>query len=497
MVRLLMGLVFLTAGIFGDTSAFERVSERIVEHRLENGLKFIILPKHDAPVFSFTTIVDAGSVDDPKGQTGMAHMFEHMAFKGTAYIGTTDFEAEKAAIDEVDQAYMRLRRARLQVPKATQEEIAALEAAMREAQEKAATFIKTNEFPKIIGQAGGVGLNAGTANDMTIYFYSLPSNKLELWMSMESERFLQPILREFYKERDVVKEERRMRTESSPFGLLMEEVLSASYLAHPYGIPGIGYMSDLDNLTMEVAREFFAKYYTPSNMTIVLVGDLDPENVISMAETYFGRIPAGPEPLRISTVEPPQQSERVITVKGSAQNIIMLAYHVGDARDSDWPVLEALSSVISGGPASRLHKRLVKEEQVAAAAGGFAGYPGSKYPSLFVFFAMPNQGHDNREALKLIDEELEKLKDEPISEQELHRVKTQARASLIRQLQSNSGLALQLAIAEVIQGDWRELFRSLDKINSVTAADIQRVAGEVFRSNARTVGLYEPEAGGE
>lgn len=478
--------------------AWEQMTHRVTEHTLSNGLKLLILPRHDAPVFSFVTVVNAGSVDNPGGQTGIAHLMEHMAFKGTSRVGTTDYEAEAGALNAVDEVYADLRWEQLKGRDGDPERIEVLAAQFKKAQEEAAEFVETNEFVTIVERFGGVNLNAGTAHDFTMYYYSLPSNKLELFMSLESERFLDPVLREFYKEREVVKEERRMRLESSPVRTLLEEVQAAAYKAHPYGVDGLGHMSDLNYVMREQALAFFKRYYVPSNMVIALVGDVSPDEVISLAETYWGRIPSGEAPSLLPTQEPPQRAERRVTVYGPAQRVVLYAYHIPDNRHPDWPVLEAISSVLSNGRTSRLHRRLVQDEQAALAAGGMAGFPGSKYPCLFIFFAMPSQGVESQTLIDLMDEEIEKLRTQPISEEELARVKVKARASLIRGLSSDHGLALQLALTDVLQGDWRELFSSAERIKAITAEDIQRVADEVFNPRYRTVGLYETQAqGGE
>src|SRR5262245_556429 len=270
-----------------DLSSFEKT---VTEHRLENGMTFLIVERHEVPVVSFHLYADVGSVDEEVGQTGMAHMFEHMAFKGTPDIGTRDYPREKEALDRVDDAYRRLRSARLEL-KPDPARIEELDKAFRAAQAEAGEYARSEEFTQVIEQAGGAGLNASTSNDATRYYLSLPSNKAELWFSLESARYLDPVLREFYKERDVVMEERRMRVESQPVGKLVSNMLSLAYRAHPYGREGIGWRSDLENLTRWKAEEFFEKHYVPETLTAVIVGDVDPKQAVAWAEAYFGRLP--------------------------------------------------------------------------------------------------------------------------------------------------------------------------------------------------------------
>ena len=474
-----------------DLESFEKT---VTEHTLANGMRFIIVERHEVPVVSFHLHGDVGAVDDPEGQTGMAHMFEHMAFKGTSVIGTKDFAKETDALARVDQAYAAWQAERRKGEQADPQRLQQLEEAFHQAQEEAGRDVESEEFSKAIEQNGGVGLNAGTSYDYTVYFFSLPSNKLELWFSLESARFLDPVLREFYKERDVVMEERRLRVESRPLGNLVEEFLSVAYKAHPYGRALGGWRSDLDNLTREQAERFFRTYYTPRNLTAVIVGDVEPKEVIRLAELYFGRIPAGPVPDPVWTQEPAQEGERRTTVHAQSQPFLLIGYHKPSIRHPDTAVFDAVQDVLAGGRTSRLYRSLVQEEKVAAVATGFPGFPGDKYPNLFLFFSVAAAGHTNKENEEAMLAEIERLKTELISEEELARVKSRARAELVQELSSDSGLADQLASYQVLTGDWRNLFRHLQAIDKVTGEDIQRVARAWFSERNRTVANLEPEA---
>ncbi|HXV60152.1 MAG TPA: pitrilysin family protein [Vicinamibacteria bacterium] len=471
-----------------DLATFEK---SVTEHRLENGMRFLIVERREVPVVSFHLYADVGSVDEELGITGMAHMFEHMAFKGTTTIGTRDYEREKAALDAVDQAHARLREARLSG--ASPEQIEKLERGFEQAQADAAEYSASDELTQAIERAGGTGLNASTSNDATRYFVSLPSNKAELWFSLESARFLDPVLREFYKERDVVIEERRMRVESQPIGKLLEDFLSVAYLAHPYGRQAIGWRSDLESLTRRQAERFFQEHYTPSDLIAVVVGDVDSAVAVGWAETYFGRIPDRRAADPIWTVEPPQQGERRTTVYAESQPVLLIGYHKPALLHPDDAVFDAVQDVLSGGRTSRLYRSLVQDKRISAGAGGFPGFPGNKYPNLFLFFSFPAPGHTNEENEEAMLAEIELLKQELVSEEELSRVKARARANLIDDLDGNSGLAGQLAAYEVLTGDWRNLFKSIEAIERVSREDIQRVAREYFTSRNRTVGYLLPD----
>ena len=469
-----------------NQSEFE---ESVHVETLDNGLTVIVYERPTAPVVSFYTYVDVGSAQEVPGITGLAHMFEHMAFKGTTKIGTTDYKKEQRALQAVDLAYAALERERRKPTGSDPELVEVLERAFEEAQQEAQGFVVSNEFVDIIDRAGGTGLNASTGADRTDYFYSLPANKVELWAYLESERFLDPVFREFYMERDVVQEERRMRTDSQPIGRMVEQLLTTAFMAHPYGSPTVGYMSDLQTFTRDDARVFYEKYYTPSNMTVAIVGDVKTKDVVSMVKKYFGRMQARPKPEPLRTVEPKQIAEKVIRIPDASQPVYAEAYHRPAANHPDDAVYDAISDILSNGRTSRLYRRMVRDEKTAAAAGAMSGLPGEKYPNLMIFFGLPTPGNDNETIQTSIRDEIERLKNEPVSAEELKMVKTRAKANLIRGLDNNMGIAIQLAQNQALWGDWRELFKTVERIEAVTAADIQRVAKSTFRPNNRTVAM--------
>lgn len=469
----------------------EEFEKKVTEFTLENGLHFIVVERHEAPVVSFHTYADVGSADEVKGITGLAHVFEHMAFKGTKTVGTKDLAKELEAIRKVDEAFDRLRTERNKGPLADPKEIERLQKEFEALRKVAQQWVESNEMGDAIEGAGGVGLNATTSSDATRYFYSLPSNKIELWFSLESDRFLNPVLREFHVEKDVVMEERRLRTESNPFGRLLEEFLATSYKAHPYGEPTLGHMSDLKTMTRKEAESFFKTYYAPNKLTIAVVGDVNPQEVRQLAQTYFGRLPATAKPDPVETVEPEQLGERRVVLKDQSQPILIMGYHKGSIHDPEDVVFRVMSDVLGQGRASRLNRKLVKEKKVAVSASASSNFPGSKYPNLMVFFAIPSKGHTNDECERMIDEEIERLKTELVSDEELKKAKTRARAYLLRLLNSNNGIASQLAAYHALTGDWRNLFRWLDRIQEVTAGDIQQVAKDYLLVKHRTVAVIQ------
>lgn len=476
-----------------DLKQFEK---RVTEFTLPNGLHFIVLERHDAPVVSFHTYVNAGSVDDPKGKTGLAHMFEHIAFKGTDTIGTTNWPAEKAALAQIERAYDQLDLERNKVnPDAAK--LKSLEAALDAAIEKADSYVVPNLYPQIIEENGGVGMNAGTGEDSTNYFYNFPANRVELWFYLESARFLHPVTREFYKERAVVREERRMRTESSPDGKLFEQMLATAISAHPYRMPTVGWASEIEGLRAGDAEAFFRQYYVPANMTIAIVGDVQPAAIKTMAARYFGRLQKRPMPPQITTIEPMQEGPRRVEVESPAQPVELLAYHRPSQKSPDDPVFDVIADILSGGRTSMIYKDLVRDKRLSLDAGASASIPGSKYPNLFFFYLVPSQGHTAAENEKELDNVINEFKNTKVDAAALARTKIKTRAGLIRQLDSNAGLAQLLATYQANFGDWRKLFTSIDDIDKVTAEDVQRVARQYLTPENRTIALtYPPAAGG-
>jgi len=482
-----------------DVASFEK---RVTVKTLSNGLTVIICERPEAPVFSFSTLVDAGSVQDPMLATGLAHMFEHMAFKGTEQIGTKNYAAEKPALEKVEATYAAYLAEHDKGVGQDPEKLKQLEKAWKDAKDAAEQYVVSNEFGKIIEQHGGEDMNANTSYDETTYHYSLPTNQLELWAYLESERFLHPVLREFYKERDVVKEERRMRTDSSPFGRLLEQFTEEAFTAHPYHRPTVGWMSDLNHFSATDAQNFFDKYYIPSNMVLAIAGDVKPAEAMPIIEKYFGRLPKRQHPDEATTTEPPQNSERRVELKEVSQPIYIEGYHRPDYRSKDDAVFDAITDLMSEGRTSRLYRSLVRDKKIASFSEGLTGYPGVKYPHLFAFLAVPLPGHKPEEMADAIHAEIDRLKKVDISDEELRMIKTRSKASLLRGLADNAGLATQLATYQTRYGDWKELFRSVDRIEAVTKADIRRVANEVFVDTNRTVGIIEnaggaPRGGGQ
>jgi len=474
-----------------DLKSFE---QRITTKVLPNGLTLIICERPDAPVFSYSTFIDAGDVNDPSGESGLAHMFEHLAFKGTSEIGTTDYAAEKIALAKVEAANDAYEAEYLKAVGRDENKLAELKKAFIDAQAEAHKFVIPNQFTDIAERSGAEGLNAETGLDDTRYFWSMPENRLELWAYLESSRLADTVPREFYKERDVVIEERRMRTDSNPIGRLIEQFAATAYVAHNYGRSSIGWPSEVSQINATEAMEFHKKYYVGANVVVAVVGDVKAAEALPMLEKYFSKVPAGPKPEEMTTVEPKQFAEKTVTIREQTQPIYVEGYHRPSYRDPNDNVYDAISDILSNGRVSRLYRSLVRDQQIAAEAAGFSGFPGDKYPGLFAFLAVPLPGHTPAEMRDAIHKEIDKLKTADVTDDELAMYKTRTRADLLRGLADNQGLANDLAEYQTRYGDWRELFLQLDKVDKVTKADIRRVANEVFVSSNRTSAEIDTEA---
>ena len=487
---------FLALSVVAPPPALAQALEgKVSRITLDNGMRFLLVRRGVAPVFAANLRFKVGSADDPGGETGLAHLFEHLAFKGTSTIGTRDAKKEAAILDATDQAVMRLlaeldkgARADAARLKGLRDQIASLQKDLQEITVK-------DELSQILTANGAAGLNASTSTDLTSYVVALPSNRLELWCALESARLRDPVLREFYSERDVVMEERRMRIDNQPQGKLYEQLLLTAFQAHPYRSPTVGFPSDLEHLTRPSAMEFRRRHYVPGNAVGALVGDIDPAAAERLIQRYFGGLEAGTAAPGPGTVESPQTGSRRVTVEFDAEPELMLAFHKDVWPSPDDPVFQVIDSLLTSGRTSRLFRRLVLESQVAADVYSLQA-PGDRYPNVFLIGAVPRAPHTPEEVEAEILKEVKRLVDKPVEERELQKIRNQVEASFLYPLRSNAGLASQLSYFEILTGDWNNMTAYKQALIATTPARVQEVARKTFvPSNLTVAVLSRPRAG--
>lgn len=466
-------LVCLLAAQAGSAGA-AAIDIPVQRHVLDNGLRVLLVERHQAPVISAVISVGAGSAYEQPGQTGLAHLLEHMAFKGTRRLGVTDYKTERGLLDEIDRRVIH--RQQREKEGATAEELAELDAAILALREQAKTHVVPNAFAALYQRHGGVKLNASTSPDMTRYVVDFPANRLPLWAAVEYERLTWPVLREFYAEREVVREERRSRVDTSPGGQLREIFFSTSYTTHPYRNPVIGWDADVRHLTRPQAKAYFEAHYVPANMVITLVGDLDPDQAMDIIRGTFGKMPARPYTPPALKAEPPQTEPRRVTVSFEAEPQLMMGFPSPPLTHEDVAAMSILDDVLTGGRVSRLYRTLVQDRQIATGVYSNWGSPGSRQPSRLIITASPRHPHTVAEVEAAVLEEIKRLRDEPITAQELQRTLTQWEAGLIRGLASNAGLARKLGYYEIQTGDWAYLNKTYEKATHITPEDVQAVA---------------------
>jgi predicted Zn-dependent peptidase len=477
----------------------------VSEYTLSNGLKVLLLERHDDPSISGGWVTHVGSANERPGITGIAHLFEHMMFKGTPTIGTKDATRDEEIIrdqerirDQMRQEESKMRAAYrrgelkdLTKPEGKSQRYQELEKQFGQLIQAQREVLVKNEFDRIYTSAGAAGMNAFTMQDMTGYFINVPANKIELWMWMESERLLRPVFREFYAERDVVYEERRMRTESTPLGKFDETFNAMFWDAHPYHWPVIGWPSDVASISKAEADDFYATYYTPQNITLILVGDFDSKRTLAELERYFGRIPKGKRTAPdLVTMEVPQVAEKRMYAEAEANPQVEIRWHTVPFAHRDSYALDILGELLSGRT-GRLYKGLVLGSEVATDVQ--ATQSSYKWAGYFTAAGEAREGHKPEEVERGIYAALEKLQSETVPAEELQKVKNNFAAAEYRKLSSNSAILMQLIFNDGL-GDWREFNNAAAKYQVVTAEDVKRVANEYFAKENRAVAIYTRKA---
>lgn len=478
----------------------------VIERTLPNGMRLLMVERHDDPSISGGWVTHVGSSNERPGITGIAHLFEHMMFKGTPTIGTRDAAKDLQIMAEQERvrALMRDEEARMRAayrrgeiddvmkPENRTARYKELETEFKKLLDAQRELLVKNEFDRIYTTAGASGMNASTSPDVTVYFITVPANKLELWMWMESERLLRPVFREFYAERDVVFEERRMRTESTPLGKFQEALESMFWESHPYQWPVIGWPSDISSISKADADQFYATYYAPQNITLVLVGDFQASQATELATRYFGRIPKGSTPTPdVITLEVKQTAEKRMYAEAEANPQVDMLWKTVAFGHRDAYVLDVLEQILSTRT-GRLYKGLVLGSRVATDV--YAQQDARKWAGLFNIGGEASDGKTPAEVEQAIESEIDRLRNEPVPDQELQKVKNNFAANEYRKLTSNMRILMQLLQYDGL-GRWQEINEAGARYQAVTPSDIQRVVKTYFTRENRTVATYTRKAG--
>jgi len=488
---LLLLIFFRTPSAFAQEGA--SLDKRVQAFTMKNGIRVLILERHISPTVSFYIRVKSGAVDEIEGKIGLAHLLEHMMFKGTKTIGTKNIRKEREFLSEISKTGDRLDQERAKGDKADRKLVGKLGERLATLQKSHRQWYQSNEIDRIYNEHGAVHINASTGQDMITYHVSLPANKAELWARIESDRMTNPVFREFYQERDVVMEERRQRTDSDPDGQLYEKFAAAAFMVHPYRRPVIGWANDISFLSMTDMEQFFLWTHAPQNMVITVVGDIETAKIRRLIETYFGRIPMRPSPARHETMEPPQTGEKRITVRFDANEQLAIGYHKPALPSPDDYRFDLIEAILSRGRTSRFYKTLVETQGIAESVSAVNGLPGSRYPNLFAIFATVRNPHKVDKLAGAIDNMIDDLKKAPVTDWELRKVKNQLQADFINRQNSNEGLASILSYYETLLGDWRYIVNYEKNIEKITPQELRDAANRYLSQDNRTIAIMKKD----
>lgn len=504
-MRRLALILLLQAAVAGSAAAQHVEVETFV---LDNGMEFLLAPRTDQPnSIAAGWVAKVGSVNERPGITGISHFFEHMMFKGTRTIGTRDPEMDaqymtrqKAIKDRLNDLVWNVQYQRYRAgeigdpwdPANDTSQMQSLREQLRELMEQHRDVIVKDEYAEVYTKLGGSGMNAFTTEDVTFYILTVPSNKFELWAWMESDRLNDSVFREFYSERDVVHEERRLRTESTPTGEFREQFDAMFWESSPYSWPVIGWPSDLNSYTREAAENYFRTYYQPDNLVGVIVGDFDPDQVKPIIRRYFGRLsPAEKDPPPVVTLEVQQKAQMLMMAECDCQPQVEVRYHTVPFDHADSFALEVLAEILNGRT-GRLYKTMVEGREIASSAS--ANQDGRKYAGAFSFSADVKGDATPEQLEEAWYQEIARLRDEPVGSRELQKVKNGIAADAYRRLQNNFFLMIQLGYYEAL-GGWEYINDSPAKLQAVSASDIQRVVETYFDRTNSAVAIYKRKAG--
>lgn len=459
----------------------------VEQHTLPNGITCLLVNRGYTPTLALIISFKVGSVDENYQTAGAAHLLEHMMFKGTKTIGTTNFEEEQKLLQQIEALGETIDKMTLTNPDNVH--LPALKEYMQKLEEKANGYVVNSAYDAIYTQAGGINFNAGTSRDMTQYYIELPNEALELWAKLESERIKEPVFRQFYTERNTVYEERLMRYESDPQSKLFEDFLSIAFLAHPYRHPTIGYRSNIPFLSLSLVRKFYFDHYIPQNMTITVVGKQDTAHTLKILKQYFGTIPQAPVQDFVAIKEETKNNRRLVTY-ADATPYLLIGWHKPTMPHFDDYVCDVISEILAGGKSSRLYKKLVLEKKIASQVNAYNGYPGSRYDNLFILECTPKDSSLIDELESMLYQELNSLANN-CTQDDINAAVRRLESSLIFDIDTNLGIARMLSYYQTITDDWRYIVTYSDKLRTITCADIKRVIDTYFKKEWATVAILK------
>ncbi len=484
MVTLLSSLIWASQRF----SVGDYLRKNVVERKLKNGITVILLNRGFSPTVATNIAFRVGSADESYDTIGAAHILEHMLFKGTDKLGTKNYKEERKILKKIEALGETLTRLKNEYPQ--NPEIPKLEVRLKKLQQEQSKYALSSPYSRLYGANGGVGFNASTSRDKTGYYIQLPSDKLELWAKIESEKLKHPVFREYYRERDNVMEERLMRYESSGLGFLYEKFFAAAFMAHPYRHPTIGWKSNIENMSLRDVRSFFYRYYIPSRMTITVVGKLNVEKTFELIEKYFGTIEYRPEPGEVKTHEPKQTGEKRIEVSFRSKPYVVMGWKKPTYPHRADYVFDVLGSMLGDGHSSWLYKKLVLERKLASDINVWSGGPGARYDNLFMIIASPTEGVSPEKLESAIYSEMKNFRRD-MNPKELLKVKNVTESSFVFMLDSNEKLASSLTYYQTVFKNWKYMTNYLEKIRSVTLDEVGTFFDRYLVKKNRVVGILK------
>jgi len=468
------------------TPELQAFADTVVERKLKNGLTVLMIPREGVATVHFAMAFGVGAVDEPDGRTGIAHLYEHMAFKGTEVVGTKGWRKERPLLRKLDALDAAMMAERARGLAADTGRIDRLKRSFDKIEARAEKLVEPNEFDRVYARSGGQWLNAFTSQDMTCYIIALPSNRVRLWTAMEGARVRCPVLRQFYRERNVVIEELRIGRDN-PHWRLYEELEVLAFTAHPYRVPVVGWLSDLQRMTRADLEGFFRSRYRPDRAVIAAVGAIGKDTFRLIEREFSGWKVPGEPPRPVVTVEPEQNGERRAAVHMQANPALAIGWPIPTWGHADKAALDALSSILGNGQSSRLHTGLVKKRRVAVSAAAFTEFPGERYPNLLTAMAWPLAPHTPAECEAAVYEEIEAVIRDGVTPREVAKVANLLEAQRFQQLQDNTFMAAELAGAQATLGDWRTRLRWVGDLRKLTPDDVLRVARAYLMPRRRSV----------